>query len=422
MRKKELTNLGLVFGAMLVLAGSASAATLNVPQNYPTIQSAIDAASWGDTVLVAPGDYTESIRLKPGVTVQGSGANVTTLRGDGSWFKYPQLTYTVLGADNSTISGFTITGSLGNIFCYHSSPIITNNVIIGGYLSEAIRCENSSPTITNNVLLGGLWGASIYLWYSSPIIVNNTIIKWWIGIVSEYSSPIITNNIIADNAYGISAKWYSFPIISYNNLWGNYYKNYNGCLAGFGDISANPLFVNPTIGDYHLQANSPCIDVGTNDAPALPETDFDGNSRIFDGDLDGVAIVDMGAFEYSPPIIKVMIDIKPGSDPNSINPDSKGVIPVAILTTNTTAGELITFDAAKMDAATVHFGPTKAECIQYDLEDVDKDGDMDMVLHFKTQDTGIRYNETVAVLTGKTVDGKNILGVDLVRTVSYKGK
>lgn len=35
------------------------AAALDVPQSYPTIQSAIDAASWGDTVRVAPGEYVQ---------------------------------------------------------------------------------------------------------------------------------------------------------------------------------------------------------------------------------------------------------------------------------------------------------------------------------------------------------------------------
>jgi len=115
-------------------------------------------------------------------------------------------------------------------------------------------------------------------------------------------------------------------------------------------------------------------------------------------------------------IIEVEIDIKPGSYPNSINPESKGVIPVAILSTPT-------FDATTVDPETVRFGPGEASMAHEDahLEDVDGDGDVDMVLHFKTQDTGISAGDTEATLTGSTTGGITISGTDSVRTVP-KGK
>lgn len=108
-------------------------------------------------------------------------------------------------------------------------------------------------------------------------------------------------------------------------------------------------------------------------------------------------------------LIEVQIDIKPGSFPNSINPDEEGVIPVAILTTDA-------FDASTVDAGTVRFGPSGAGASGA-LEDVDGDGDQDMILHFKTQDTGITAGDTQAELVGKTVDGIDIHGNDSVRTV-----
>jgi len=112
------------------------------------------------------------------------------------------------------------------------------------------------------------------------------------------------------------------------------------------------------------------------------------------------------------PSISVDIDIKPGSFPNSINLKSKGVIPVAILTTDA-------FDALSVDAATVAFGPDGASPAHEDvhIEDVDYDGDLDMVLHFKTQETGIAAGDTEATLTGQTLDGVPIVGSDSVRTV-----
>lgn len=108
--------------------------------------------------------------------------------------------------------------------------------------------------------------------------------------------------------------------------------------------------------------------------------------------------------------IVVDIDIKPGSDPNSINPNSKGVIPVAILTTPD-------FDATTVDAETVRFGPDEAGAVHWALEDVDGDGDTDMVLHFKTQETGFAPGHTSATLTGFTNTGQPIVGTDSIKTV-----
>ncbi|MCD4811225.1 hypothetical protein K8R14_01290 [bacterium] len=80
---------------------------------------------------------------------------------------------------------------------------------------------------------------------------------------------------------------------------------------GEGNISANPMFVDANGGDYHLQPSSPCIDAGANDVPALPETDFEGDSRIIDGDNDGTATVEMGADEYVSLIVRADIRIQP---------------------------------------------------------------------------------------------------------------
>ena len=121
--------------------------------------------------------------------------------------------------------------------------------------------------------------------------------------------------------------------------------------------------------------------------------------------------------DYSPPLwtVEIEIDIKPGSDPNSINPKSKGVMPVAILTTET-------FDATTVDPLTVEFGPdgaTEAHGKGH-IEDVDGDSDLDLVLHFKVQDTGIACGDTSASLTGETPGGEPIEGSDSINTVGCK--
>ena len=111
-------------------------------------------------------------------------------------------------------------------------------------------------------------------------------------------------------------------------------------------------------------------------------------------------------------ITPVTIDIKPGSDPNAINPANSGLISVVILSTET-------FDATTVSPITVQFGPTGASP-QHELghlEDVDNDGDLDLVLHFRSQATGIQCGDTEASLTGETFDGQPIQGADSIVTV-----
>jgi Bacterial lectin len=119
--------------------------------------------------------------------------------------------------------------------------------------------------------------------------------------------------------------------------------------------------------------------------------------------------------EGSISIITVVIDIKPGSDTNPINPKSNGVIPVAILTTDT-------FDATTVDPLSVRFGSKDAKEAHNKghIEDSNKDGEPDLVLHFKTQATGIKCDDTSASLTGETFDGDPIQGSDAIKTVGCK--
>jgi len=124
---------------------------------------------------------------------------------------------------------------------------------------------------------------------------------------------------------------------------------------------------------------------------------------------DGVPIVaDVVCEVY----IEVDIDIKPWSDPNSINLKSKGVISVAILTTED-------FDATTVDPLSAEFGPNGAveACGKGHIEDVDDDGDLDLLLHFNKQEADIACGDIEAVLTGETFDGMEIEGFDSVNIV-----
>jgi len=125
-----------------------------------------------------------------------------------------------------------------------------------------------------------------------------------------------------------------------------------------------------------------------------------------------------------PSLVEVALAIKPGDRPNSINPRSQGVTPVAILHTEA-------FDPVdRVDRGTLRFGAPSAvddgegAAIAHDghVEDVDGDGDDDLVLHFPTPETGFDGDEERGKLVAKTGDETEIKGTDAVRLVGSPGR
>lgn len=122
------------------------------------------------------------------------------------------------------------------------------------------------------------------------------------------------------------------------------------------------------------------------------------------------------------PLIEANIDIKPGSDPNSINLKNKrGVTPVAVLG----SAEL---DVRDIDVATLLFGDlaedestmpahdlTDILVLEEHIQDVNGDGLEDLVSHYSTQDTGIDLDDTEACIKGETIGGTPFEGCDSVR-------
>ncbi len=137
-----------------------------------------------------------------------------------------------------------------------------------------------------------------------------------------------------------------------------------------------------------------------------------GDSVGLPGSLNIVAANSAANRAQQLALLGVKIDIKPGSFPNEINPSSQGVIPVAILTTPT-------FDATTVNPLTVLFGPAGATEAhgRGHIEDVDGDGNLDMVLHFRTQETGIACGQNWATLNGQTIGGQPFSAFDSIRVL-----
>jgi hypothetical protein len=270
--KKGVTTVQRLFFIILIatiaLAGNANAATISVKQLgceaesacYTTITNGIFYASDGDTVKVYPGTYSESITINKNIKLEGSGPQWTTIYGTND-------AVTVSSIVTTTISGFTIRSASGNgIYMIKSSTLnvtIKNNYIVSNAM-YGIRTDTS------------IYGGGVLS------IINNVIsYNAQNGVYGKaYGSVVgLINNIISNNGgYGIA----EVSSNSYNNVYSNVSGNYySGIVAGTGNLSVNPLFIDAANGNYALQSTSPCKNAGS---PGPADNDPDGTRN------------DMGAF------------------------------------------------------------------------------------------------------------------------------
>jgi len=211
-----------------------SAAVINVPADYPTIQQGINASADGDTVLVQPGTYVENINFNGHNIVLGS-LFLTTQ--DTSYISSTIIDGNQAGSvvtfasgenNTSTITGWTLKNGLsggGGIFCGNgSSPNITYNRIRENYstgFGGGVYCQASSnPLIARNSISDNeasgfetAGGAGVFCLNSSPSVIDNiienNIVDAWEGagggIACIQSAAYIAHNIVAQN--NIYADW-----------------------------------------------------------------------------------------------------------------------------------------------------------------------------------------------------------------------
>jgi predicted outer membrane repeat protein len=187
----------------------------------------------------------------------------------------------------------------------NSSPILTNVTISANsavYGGGMVNLE-SSPTLTNVLFTGNsageIGGGILDLSISASSLINTTFYankaRSGGGIASaELSNTTLTNAIVWGNAAVIDPQIHvsenSTISVAYSLIQGGIYP-------GWGNLNADPLFVDAAAGNLRLQSASPAIDAGNNFAvPAGVLTDLEGNPRFVDYRGSG-ATVDMGAYE-----------------------------------------------------------------------------------------------------------------------------
>jgi parallel beta-helix repeat protein len=243
----------------------------------------------------------------------------------------------VLGAGSAQIIGNLIennTATIGNgggmQLWGAGTPTLKNNVIRGNVATGLFPytqgggiyvVNDSDALIVQNLIYNNTAGQGSGIFLSvpvgsvGPLLVNNTIVGTSSSLqgsavyASGFDNQVQFFNNLMIGPGGANAVFCEPdaqtppPTFTNNDAFSPNGSGLQGTCASQsganGNISANPRFVGTTT--FQLQAGSPVIDAGDNSAPDLPPLDLRGNPRIVDGDGDGLAIIDMGAYEYQPP-------------------------------------------------------------------------------------------------------------------------
>ncbi len=217
---------------------------------------------------------------------------------------------------------------------------------LGGFASTSGKFTISNCLFENNRCYGTADKTVLLACYDDIEIYNST----FVNNTSTYTLSLIRNhidfhnNILRNNCnYEIvladNTPWgYTSEIdVSHCNIQGGQNAIYNQNNANIinwleGNIDEDPLFLLSGENPYQLTELSPCIDTGTPDTTGLflPPWDLLYNHRVWDGDGDGVAIIDMGCYEFeAEPYVEITNDQLPVTDyqltnyPNPFNPETK---------------------------------------------------------------------------------------------------
>ncbi len=293
-------NLGAEEGIELVTPAltSENGPVLNATKGtrYDAIRHAVQDADDGDTIVVPPGRYRETVDFADkNVTVRSEDPNdpmvvaATVIAGN-----IRSVVFANGQGRDCVLAGLTLTGAVQGVYCTMSSPTLINCRIVDNDEAGVKLGESSDPMLVNCVIAGN-GGSGIEMWaprggrmipYNAAMIVHCTIVgNGTEGVAGD--KPAIVNSVLYGNgpAGNVPQVTGDLPTVNYSNVQGGF--------PGTGNIDVEPGFVTPGYwsrlpsgvevwihGDYHLRADSPCIDAGDPDFVVEVPTDIDGDPRI----------------------------------------------------------------------------------------------------------------------------------------------
>jgi parallel beta-helix repeat protein len=209
-------TINIVIIITIISQVEALADTIYVPDNYATIQAAVNAASSGDNIIVKDGTYIENVDVnKDHLTIKSeNGAEKTIVEAAKSY----QSVF-VVNANYVTIEGFTIKGAIGswNAGIYLNGVSYCNvrdNLILDSFYGIYLH-YSSNNALTDNTTNLNVTGISLYNSYNNVLTSNTASSNNTFGFdIVGGSGNALTNNITNSNEYGIF-------LLSGNTLSGN---------------------------------------------------------------------------------------------------------------------------------------------------------------------------------------------------------
>lgn len=298
---------------LVLLVSVPLAATIHVPDDAPTIQSALDAAASGDLVQVAAGSYFENIIWPPvnGIQLVGAGPEFTTIDGmrvaSVIRFEDPDV------VDAATlVRGFTITNGMalppwpesmgGGIYLFRAHPVLEDLRIVANEADDfggGVYCWWANPTLVGVLIAGNtaISRGGVDCFHGSPHFDHVTVTGNDPGGLHFDTRfvPLVENCIVAFNpGYAIQVHGtYIEPTeidLAYSDVLGGVQEIGVAEVNDLGgNIEADPSFVDTAVENYNLLASSPCIDSADPAAPVDPDgTRSDMGAYFFDQGVTGV--------------------------------------------------------------------------------------------------------------------------------------
>ena len=269
----EKKNFFRPINKMVELKNFKTPKIVNVPEDYPTIQEAIDNANPGDTIKVASGEYPENIVMREGISLIGSNV-LYNLEDDESSEDTEKsedilkeevaqtiMNETIINGEKSRnvvsfknditnktkLTGFTIKNSgedLSGILIENSSPLINDNILKDNEYGVYIKGD-SSPIIQKNIIYFNNKGIQVYN-FEEKAETKETLDN--IAFDSVPSSTVI-DNLITDNKIGVDL-YNSSATIDHNTIsYNNHYKTYLGPTFGIYIAKSSAEITNNIITD-----------------------------------------------------------------------------------------------------------------------------------------------------------------------------
>jgi hypothetical protein len=227
-------------GEVTFLPVKAEAKTIIVPDDYSTIQDAINAANEGDTIFVRKGVYegaeNQTLMINKTLSLKGENAENTKINLHPLWYEAFIMGQSIgwvwansiqITANDATISGFTIDSEGGEIWVTGNKTQITGNIINTDLTLDGSHQTSSENNLTRRIALRGTYGKAY----------NNSLENSGIGCYGSYAS-VFANNVLGGylGAGGAS---------TYNLIYGNIVQDGDGIgIASVGTIVAKNIIAN----------------------------------------------------------------------------------------------------------------------------------------------------------------------------------